>query len=67
MKVYKIEDEIRELQGKNKITYYEYKCQRDEQVWKRLKRYIEQGYDVEWFNNWWTTTEIKLAKKEVEQ
>lgn len=63
MKVYFISDDIREKEGKNRYTNYEYKCEMEEQVRKRLKRYRKKGYKVETKQDWWTN--IQIIEKEV--
>lgn len=60
MKVYKIKDDVRKLEGKNEITYYQYSVERDEQVRRRLDLYRRKGYKVKEQQNWWTTIEIIL-------
>jgi hypothetical protein len=62
MKAYTIKDEIRKLKGKNEYTNYEYCCERDEQVRKRLSRYRREGYNVETKQDWWTTIQIVLKE-----
>lgn len=58
MKVYMIVDRIREKEGKNLYTHYEYNCEMKEQVRKRVERYRRKGYKVETKQDWWTTIEI---------
>lgn len=64
MKAYVIKDEIRKSKGMKEYTHYEYCCERDDQVRKRLNRYRKEGYNVETKQDWWTTIQIVLKESE---